>query len=118
MEIDGRTEQRLQLDAILYGSAYINALTGERVDPTTVVVKYPNVKISKEPHPCFGGCGSTLTVPNQLTCGREDCSGAFRKMIEQPVVPMLVQSPCPDCKGSRTYQPLTGPAEPCRTCCG
>ncbi len=27
-------------------------------------------------------------------------------------------STCPDCKGTRQYQPLTGPAEPCRTCCG
>lgn len=27
-------------------------------------------------------------------------------------------SPCPDCNGTREYQPLTGPAEPCRTCCG
>ncbi len=23
---------------------------------------------------------------------------------------------CPDCHGTRTYQPLTGPAEPCQTC--
>ncbi len=27
-------------------------------------------------------------------------------------------SACPDCKGTRQYQPLTGPAEPCRTCDG
>lgn len=24
---------------------------------------------------------------------------------------------CPDCKGTRQYLPLVGPAEPCRTCC-
>lgn len=28
----------------------------------------------------------------------------------------LVRSDCPDCKGSRRYQPLVGPSEPCRTC--
>jgi hypothetical protein len=26
-------------------------------------------------------------------------------------------APCEDCKGSRTYQPLFGPPEPCRSCC-
>lgn len=28
------------------------------------------------------------------------------------------ESDCPDCHGTRQYQPLVGPAEPCRTCCG
>lgn len=25
---------------------------------------------------------------------------------------------CPSCHGTRQYQPLVGPAEPCQTCCG
>lgn len=35
--------------------------------------------------------------------------------LPQPGDPYPV---CPDCRGTRLYQPLTGPAEPCKTCCG